>query len=114
MPLYDAQARFTYFRPDDGADGGPWEDPRDQDESLAREFKNALARQRESYSTTPDPYRMVTTARAIMARVESVSGCVFLLDKPLKPIASSLLELRPGDRENPCCLEHKFRDLDLS
>ncbi|MCD8571049.1 MAG: hypothetical protein LRY76_05940 [Alphaproteobacteria bacterium] len=114
MPIYNNKQGICYFRPGDGSGGDPWEDPRDQDENLARQFKNALARQRESYSSTSDPYRMVTMAKEIMTRVENAGRCLILLAPELKPIAAGMLELRPSDRENPGCLEHKFRDLDLS
>ncbi|HRQ60389.1 MAG TPA: hypothetical protein PLO23_02580 [Alphaproteobacteria bacterium] len=113
MALYNWQQSITYFMPGEGGGDGPWDDPRDQDESLARNFKNALARQRESYSTTPDPYQMVTIAKQIMARVDGVGRVLMLLDNPLKPIAKRMLEMGPSDRENPGCLEFKFHDLDL-
>lgn len=114
MRRYTLHDMAFSFRPGDGSGAGPWEDPHDHDETLAQTFKDALARQKESYSSTPDPYRMVTTARKIMTRVENAGRCVFLLAQPLKPIASGLLELGPSDRENAGCLEYKFRDLDLS
>lgn len=114
MRDYSLHQIVSRFRPDDGSGAGPWEDPHDHDETLAQKFKDALARQKESYSSTPDPYRMVTTAQEIMHRVENMGRCLFLLAPPLKPIATGLLELGPSDRENAGVLEHKFRDLDLS
>ena len=65
--FFSAQPQINFFMPDDMArrGGGDW-DPREEDDSLAAQFKVALRYQLSQPSMTADPYGLSTLSSKIM------------------------------------------------
>lgn len=104
------QSRICYRQFDDNG-GGDGEDPRDNDERLVNRFKTALSYQRHSYSTNPDPYKLISAVIEICERMQKYPHIP--LDQDLRPIAYRLKRIEPRNRETAGVVVDAFNDFEL-
>ena len=101
--------------PDDMArrGGGDW-DPREEDDSLAAQFKVALRYQLSQPSMTADPYGLSTLSSKIVDRAELVGTTPLFMGTDLIPIAKAIMKISGNsDKRNGDIVAYNLRHLGM-